>query len=87
MIPSPSPERQPRSADFGSHRRQIVLSMLRDPDFTAADPDDDARLLYTISALICNDAGVFTDGDLDAALADPSVTQYARHLLRKAAER
>lgn len=84
MVATPIP-RHPRPADFSPERRATILGLLGAEDFRTADLTDGARLYYTVAALVCNDAGVAQQVDINAALADPSAVQYARTLLRRAA--
>lgn len=81
MVAIPRP---PRPADLSPERRATVLSLLSDERFRTADLTTGARLMYAVAALVCDDAGRARQADLEAGLRDPSVTQCARTLLRKA---
>lgn len=81
MVSIPRPPRHP---DFSPERRQVMLGLLSDDDFLSADLPESARILYAVSGLVCDDAGVALESDIAAALDDPSVIQYARSLLKRA---
>lgn len=73
-----------RYADFSDERRATVRSMLADPEFRSAKLSPGARLLYAVSGLMCDETGTVKRADLDHAMADPSIVQCARNLLREA---
>lgn len=75
-------------ADLSRKRRRHVLDLVRRTGLlTDNGLTDDARLLYVVGGLICNDAGVAKQADLTAAMRDPSIVQAARTILTKAARR
>lgn len=84
MVAIPRPPRPPRAADLSPERRATVLSLLGDERFVTADLTPGARLMYAVSALVCDDTGYATQADFEAGLADPSTVQAARVLLREA---
>lgn len=76
----------PRRPDYSAVRRRYVLSLLRESSSQASwcGLDDDAKVLYALGALVCNEAGVAKKDDLYAVAADRSALNYAAHLLKEA---
>lgn len=72
------------TATFSRERRRHVVALIR-RNGLLRNVSRDAQLMYAIGALICDDAGRFSQADLDAATADPSIIAAAQELLRKAA--
>jgi hypothetical protein len=52
-----------------------------------ADLNENARLLYVVGGLVCNDVGFVRQADLEAAMADPDVLAAAMEILNKAHRR
>ncbi len=73
-------------ANYSDERRQTVLSYLRGAGIvTHPSLSHDAKLLAAVGAIICDDEGRFSKADLALALRDPSIANYAGHLLHEAA--
>ena len=72
------------TADYSRERRRAVLSLLRDKRFRRADLTPNARLMYAVSALACDETGHISEPNLSRAMADSSTVQAAKTLLRKA---
>lgn len=72
-------------ADFSQERREHVLRWLVGEGVaTNLALSYEARIYAAVGALICDSTGRFADADLKRALADPSIVQVARALLREA---
>jgi len=74
-------------ADYSIERRGTALSWLRG-EGVLEDPtlSDEAVLMAAIGLVICNDLGVIKQADLDEAVMDASVVNYARQLIAEARE-
>lgn len=81
MVAIPRP---PRPADLSPERRETVLGLLGDERFRTADLSFNSRILYTLSALVCDETGLVRQVDMEHALDDPSLIQCARSLLKRA---
>ena len=71
-------------ADFSPDRRAAALSWLRGERLLTSGVSYEARLMAAVGLLICDDGGHIKQADLVAAMADPSIVQAARELLREA---
>lgn len=81
IVPPSSP-----LANYSEERRLAALSWIRGEGLLASAISYDARLAAAVGLLICDDAGHIKKADLHAAMADPSIVQAARQLLREARE-
>lgn len=72
-------------ADFSPERRATALSWIRGEGLlTRPGLSYESRLMAAVGLLICDDEGRITESSLTAAMADPSIVQAARALLREA---
>jgi hypothetical protein len=71
---------RPSQARIDSAVRYMKRFLAREDAQGFMDLDDDAKLLYIIGILICNDVGRIAKDTLDAALTDDSV-KYAAVLV------
>lgn len=79
----PAPHKR---ADLSRDRRRLAFRMLRGEGILEhPDLDDDAKLLYTVGLLVCDNQGRMSQADLDAALDDPSIVNAARQIMARAA--
>lgn len=74
-------------ANYSIERRGTALSWLRGEgvlEDTTLSPE--SVLMAAIGLIICNEAGIIKQADLDEAITDPSVVNYARQLVAEARE-
>lgn len=73
-------------ADFSDERREVALSYLRrEKVMSRKGLSHNAKLLLTVSLLVCDDHGRVAEPDLMRAMKDPSIVQAARHLMSRVA--
>jgi hypothetical protein len=70
--------------NLSRERRRHILRMVEGEGLLDADLTEDARLLYVVGGLVCNDAGMIRRDDLQAGMADPEVLEAAVEILGKA---
>lgn len=72
-------------ADFSPERRAHAIRLLRG-EKVLTDPrlTDDARLLFSVTLLICDDSGFARKTDVDRAVRDPSIVNIARQIMTEA---
>lgn len=72
--------------NYSQQRKATVISLLRGARKDASwwGLSDDAKLFYTLGAVICNDAGVVAQSDMAEVTKDPRAVSYARRLMREA---
>lgn len=70
--------------NFTRARRRTIIRMIEGEGLLDADLTEDARLLYVVAALVCNDVGVAKQADLQAAMRTPHVVEVAVEILNKA---
>jgi hypothetical protein len=68
-------------------RRRHIMRMIEGEGLLDADLPEDARLLYIVGGLVCNDVGVARQSDLHAAMAQPDILEAAVEILAKARQR
>lgn len=68
---------------FSTRRRRVVLSMLRGERADLALLGPEAVAMYVISALICDEVGVFRLDDVHLAMRDAVMVGLATQLLRE----
>ena len=74
-------------AKLGKLPFDVVSGALDQVLFRTADMTEDARLLYLVGGLVCNDVGFVRQADLQAAMGDPAVVAAAMEILNKARRR
>ena len=69
--------------NFTRRRRRVVRSMLRETMAGAAwaGLSHNARTMYVVGALICDEAGSFTKTELLSAMSDEPLMRYAESLI------
>ena len=69
-------------ADFSEERRAHALRLLR-AEKVLIDPrlSDDAKLLFCVSLLVCDDFGFARRDDVNRAVLDPSIINAARQIM------
>lgn len=72
-------------ADLSPERRQTALSYIRGEGILTIPVSDNARVMFAVGLLICDDEGHIAEADLKVAMRDPSILQAARALLAEAA--
>jgi hypothetical protein len=75
------------AANLSRERRRDILRMIEGEGVLDADLNENARLLYVVGGLVCNDVGFVRQADLEAAMADPDVLAAAMEILNKAHRR
>lgn len=75
------------TANLSRDRRRHIMRMIEGEGVLDADIGEDARLLYIVGGLVCNEIGVARQSDLHAAMADPSIISVAMEILDKAQKR
>jgi hypothetical protein len=75
------------SPNLTRERRRHLIRMIEGEGLLDAELPEDARLLYIVGGLVCNDIGVARQSDLQAGLADPDVMDAALEILAKARQR
>lgn len=68
-------------------RRRHIMRLIEGEGLLTADVSDDARILYIVGGLVCNDVGVARQADLHAAIAEPEILEVAVEILAKARQR
>ncbi|WP_331717038.1 hypothetical protein, partial [Rhodococcus qingshengii] len=97
---APGPNLPPRSTarDFAGipdtvlpnlskERRRHLLRMVEGEGILDADISEEARLLYVVSGLMCNDIGVVKQNAVTAGMNNPQIVQTAITILDKARRR
>ncbi|MCV7007437.1 hypothetical protein [Mycobacterium gordonae] len=74
-------------ANLSLERRRHIMRMIEGEGVLDADLTEDARLLYVVGGLVCNDVGFVRQSDLEAAMGDPAVVAAAMEILNKAHRR
>lgn len=75
------------TADLSQERRRHIIRMIEGEGVLDADMTEDARMLYVVGGLVCNDVGFVRQADLQAAMGDPAVVAAAMEILNKAHRR
>lgn len=75
------------AANLSRDRRRHILRMIEGEGVLNADLGEDARLLYVVGGLVCDDTGFARQSDLEAGMADPDVLAAAMEILDKAHKR
>jgi hypothetical protein len=75
------------TANLSQERRRHIIRMIEGEGVLGADLTEDARLLYVVGGLVCNDVGFVRQSDLQAAMDDASVVAAAMEILNKAHRR
>jgi hypothetical protein len=75
------------TANLSQERRRHIMRMIEGEGVLDADMTEDARLLYVVGGLVCNDVGFVRQADLQAAMGDPAVVAAAMEILNKARRR
>lgn len=72
--------------NYSHQRKATIISLLRDARKDASwwRLSDGAKLIYTLGAVICNDAGVVAQSDMAEITKDARAVSYARRLMREA---
>jgi len=73
--------------NLSRERRRHIMRMIEGEGVLDADLSEDARILYIVGGLVCNDVGVARQSDLDAAMAEPAILEAAIEILAKARQR
>ncbi len=63
------------------------MRMIEGEGVLDAELTEDARLLYVVGGLVCNDVGFVRQADLQTAMADAGVVAAALEILDKARRR
>ena len=63
------------------------MRMIEGEGVLDAELTEDARLLYVVGGLVCNDVGFVRQADVQAAMGDPTVVAAAMEILNKAHRR
>jgi hypothetical protein len=93
QLPKPSTPDEPDGnhqgcrPDLSRERRRHIMRLIEGEGLLDADLPEDARLLYVVGGLICNDVGVARQSDLYAAMAEPEILEAAVEILAKARQR
>ena len=87
--PSPAGDTAPpaRGPNPTRQRRRPVLRLVEGDGVLDADLTEDARLLYIVGGLMCNDAGILANADLESGMNDLAVIEVALDILDKARKR
>ena len=75
------------TANLSQERRRHIMRMIEDEGVLDTELTENARLLYVVGGLVCNDVGVVRQADLQTAMADPDVLAAALEILNKAHRR
>jgi hypothetical protein len=75
------------TANLSRDRRRHIMRMIEGEGVLEADINEQARLLYVVGGLVCNEAGFARQSDLQAGMADPDVLSVAVEILDKAHKR
>ena len=75
------------AANLSRERRRHILRMIEGEGVLDADLSENARLLYVVGGLVCNEVGFVRQSDLEAGMADPEVLAAAMEILDKAHNR
>jgi len=75
------------TAKLSQERRRHIMRMIEGEGVLDAELTEDARLLYVVGGLVCNDVGFVRQADVQAAMGDPTVVAAAMEILNKARRR
>ncbi|BDQ23582.1 hypothetical protein RQN9TF_30505 (plasmid) [Rhodococcus qingshengii] len=73
--------------NLSKERRRHLLRMVEGEGILDADISEEARLLYVVSGLMCNDIGVVKQNAVTAGMNNPQIVQTAITILDKARRR
>ena len=75
------------TAKLSQERRRHIMRRIEGEGVLDAELTEDARLLYVVGGLVCNDVGFVRQADVQAAMGDPTVVAAAMEILNKAHRR
>lgn len=97
---APGPNLPPRSTDrdfsgttdqvqlnVSRQRRRHILRLVEGEGILDADIPEEARLLYVVSALMCNEVGFLSKEAMDSGMSNPQAIEVAITILDKARRR
>ncbi|MFV8165308.1 hypothetical protein ACNQVK_24985 [Mycobacterium sp. 134] len=73
--------------NLSRERRRHIMRLIEGEGLLDADLTEDARILYIVGGLVCNDVGFLRQSDLHTAMAEPDILEAAVEILAKARQR